>query len=279
MFKKILCPIDVDSFAEPQLKFARSFARTQGAGLIALHVIPVTMGLYDTVSLIELQKVADDFARDKVKKLCGSDVNPLFSRGVVEHQINTTARENNCDLIIMPTNGYLGFKKFLFGSIFQAVVARSETPVLALPPRFLKEEEHDFVKPSMILCAIDLEKGSAKLIDISERLASEFQASFNVMHTLDLQKELLEMLVPPRLTEFKEDVKAKILKENPIAARAGEIIIEKGPAYDQIPKQTVENNIGLVILGVSRKSPFRQRSTLYRTVAQLTVPALCIPVD
>jgi nucleotide-binding universal stress UspA family protein len=280
MYKRILCPIDLDVFTEPQLTFARGLARDQHAQLIALHVIPMpVVGLYDMASLMDLQKVADDYAREGVLQLCGTDIEPRFAHGIVEHQTMKIAKERNCDLIVMPTHGYRGFKKFFFGSVFQSVIARSEMPVMALPPHFLERGKAEFMKPDMILCAIDLEKGSEILIELSEKLAAEFKASFIVMHSVDLQKELLESVVPRRLIEFTEDVKAKILRESSGSGGAKQIIVEKGPAYDQIVKQAVEMNVGLVILGVAQKSPLRLRSTLYRTVAQLGMPALCVPVN
>jgi nucleotide-binding universal stress UspA family protein len=279
MFKKILCPIDLDVFSEPQLNFARSLARSQQAELVALHVIPMPIGLYDMVSLIELQKVADEYAKERAVQLCGNDVRLRFARGIVEHQIMEAAEQENCDLIVMPTHGYRGFKRFFFGSVFQAVVARSHKPVMALPPGYLEQGKVEFVKPNSILCAVDLEKGSEILIKFADQLAEEFQGKFTILHSVDFHKELLEMVVPPKLMELQEDTKAKILKTSASSPQAERILVEKGPANDQILKQSLETNARLVILGMHRKSRLRLRTTLYRTVAELGIPALCIPVE
>jgi nucleotide-binding universal stress UspA family protein len=279
MFKKILCPIDLDVFSQPQLNFTRGLARSQGAEVLALHVIAMPIGLYDMASLIELQRVADEYAKERAIQLCGNDVRLRFARGIVEHQITEAAEQENCDLIVMPTHGYRGFKKFFFGSVFQAVVAHSHKPVLALPPRYLEQGQPEYAKPDSILCAIDLDKGSEILIEFTEKLAGEFHGKFTILHSVDLHKELLEIVIPPKMIELQVDTKAKILDASPSSLRAERIIVEKGPAYDQILKQSLETNARLVILGMRRRSRLRLRTTLYRTVAELGIPALCLPVE
>lgn len=52
-----------------------------------------------------------------------------------------------------------------------------------------------FTRPAHILCAIDLQKGSATLIHTTQNLANEFGASFTVAHNVDLD-EYLEEMVP-----------------------------------------------------------------------------------
>jgi nucleotide-binding universal stress UspA family protein len=129
------------------------------------------------------------------------------------------------------------------------------------------------------LCAIDLDKGSEILIEFTEKLAGEFHGKFTILHSVDLHKELLEIVIPPKMIELQVDTKAKILDASPSSLRAERIIVEKGPAYDQILKQSLETNARLVILGMRRRSRLRLRTTLYRTVAELGIPALCLPVE
>lgn len=278
MFQKILCPIDLGEFTKPQLEFARSFALSQNAKLGALYVIPVTAGLYDVASLAQIQHEWEQSARKRVLEYCGKDITAHLGYGLIVAEIASVAETEKYDLILMPTHGFHGVKGFFLGSNFQSLLSKTACPILALPPHFIEKGEMEFKRPNVILCAIDLQKGSESLVNITEKVAKEFQATFIIMHSLSIERELLPFLLPERMSGVKEDVRARILKEHPYVSRGENLIVERGPAYERITRCTEENHVDLIVFGISRKPGFKLRSTLYRTVAELKIPALCVPV-
>jgi nucleotide-binding universal stress UspA family protein len=277
MFKKILCPVDFGEFTKFQLDFARTMAGEQKSDVTALYVLSYPVNIYELQSGAVLYQQAEQIARERMKQYCGDDIHPLISDALNEAaRIVEIAREQKFDLILMPTHGYRGIRKMFFGSVFQGVLLSSNIPVLALPPGFLAQGNGKFRKPANILCAIDLQQGSEKLIKLAETLGSEFQASFSVVHSIDLKTELMPLLEPG---EGEKAVKTRILREFPEAERARKIIVHRGSAYENIAVSAIEDRVDLVMLGFSHRSQMRLRSTLYRTITELTMPVLCIPVD
>ncbi len=180
---------------------------------------------------------------------------------------------------MMPTHGFRGFKKMFLGSTFQGVLLRSPIPVLALPMKVLERGKNKFKPPSVILCPIDLEEGSGQLVQTTQQLAEMYGATFTISHSLEMDDELLQMISLNAFTNFKSEAKTKILKEFQGSNHAREIVIDRGPAYENIGSCVDQDSVGMVVLGFSHKSRLRIRTVLYRVVAELSVPVLCVPID
>jgi nucleotide-binding universal stress UspA family protein len=218
-------------------------------------------------------------AEENMKMYCEPDITPLSSESLNEaHQIVQTATDGKFDLILMPTHGYHGFQKILLGSVFQGVLLKSHVPVLALPPKFFTKGLIEFKKPLNILCPIDIQEGSAKLISFTETLAQEFDATFSILHSIDLKTELLRLLEKDTFSEEKKAARKRILFEHPISSRAHEVIVTHGVPHESI-LSAIEDHVDLLVLGYSLKSHKHLRSTLYRVIAELSIPAVCVAVD
>ena len=64
---------------------------------------------------------------------CTFMVSAVFSRSEVSaslHAIIDTARENDCDLIVMGSHGHGGFKHLMLGSETTRVLSHTKIPVL-----------------------------------------------------------------------------------------------------------------------------------------------------
>ncbi len=280
MFKSILCPVDFSSSSRSQLEFAKTFANAQQAKLSALHVLQIPPLDQGISSYVEIEKLLEEEARTEMAQLCGDSVTPILSDGYpVALEIIKTAESRGCDLILMPTHGYTGWKKVFIGSIYQGVLARTSVSVLALPPRFVERSGGTFTKPVHILCAIDLQKGSGALIRTTETLSNEFAASFTVAHNVDLDSYLEKMVPQDVFHDVKANIHSKILREYVDAQSAEEVVVTRGRLSENLKATCDKNRTGLVVLGLSRSSPLRLRTTLYRAVVHLDLPVLCVPVE
>ena len=279
MFHKILCPVDLGEFTSVQLALACGFAKTQDARVSLLHVVSMPVGLYDMDTLAALQKEWNAQARDRLKSVCeNGKTEGLITHGLIVDEILATAESGGYDLIFMPTHGRRGLQRFFLGSTFHGVLTRSPLPVMVLPPLLLEQRPDHFAKPSRILCAVDLQHGSAHLVSVTEKLAAEFQSSFDVLHCIHVQRDVFPMLAPESLAHTARRIRDRMLSQHPEIRSAREIQVENGAAYEQIVQCAEKNRIDLVVLGFSRTSPWRIRTTLYRAISALRVPALCIPL-
>jgi universal stress protein A len=145
--KRILVPIDFSESSEKALRYALRFAEQFGSSITLLHVIqpmvyPADFGYPPTVL-----DTLDDTVRRQIQERLGrlasgisGKVKHLIRLGQPYHEITTTAKELDMDLIIISTHGRTGLKHVLMGSTAERVLRHAPCPVLTV-----REREHDFV--------------------------------------------------------------------------------------------------------------------------------------
>ena len=279
MFSKILCPIDFGDFTSKQISFAQGFARFQNASITLLHVIEPDLAMYGYVSLRELDERLLEIAQNKMFPYSKAGFDTRILQGSSVEEITKLAEKEQFDLIILPTHGYRGLKKIFLGSTFQGIINETNVCILALPHLLFQRETLNFQKPKQILCSIDTQRRSAKLCHISKRLAEAFHGTYSLMHSLDVKKEITEFFNVIDVEDIENKVREEILAENPCASSAQEVIIRRGSPAEQIHQCMEQKSFDFLVLGFSHPSFKRLRTTLYRTVAAVDVPVLCIPVD
>src|SRR5207249_11218105 len=100
--------------------------------------------------------------------------------GDVARTIVDLAHAGHMDLIVMPTHGYGGFRRFLLGSVTAKFLHDADCPVLtgvhlqeapALAPVFFHN----------ILCAVDFDSAGEKALRWAAALATEFRSRLTVV--------------------------------------------------------------------------------------------------
>jgi len=164
--KKILYATDLSENSRPALAYAVSLADLYGAGITILHALDESPGM-ETVIMnyigqerwIEIKKQNEE---DAIKAIIGKkheddpsmkaalktfyktvaenyeDRNFVLDEVVVKRGDPAdltieTAEKNNCNLIVMGTQGHGGLAKMVLGSTAQKVLKRSKIPVLVVP--------------------------------------------------------------------------------------------------------------------------------------------------
>lgn len=177
-FKRILFPVD---FSEPCIGAARyveAFTGRFDADLTMLHVDwlqyndPLPSGPGDKTDHLRafLRKEFEYFR-----------VNRIVVKGEPAAMILEVARKEHSDLIMMPTLGMGGFRRFLLGSVTAKVLHDADCPVwtgvhLENAPPLEKIEFHN------ILCAINLDKYACKVLEAASEFADEYRAALTVVH-------------------------------------------------------------------------------------------------
>lgn len=145
MFKAILVPLDGSTMAEQALPVAARLARATGAALHLVHV-HVAASL-DPIS-IEGMPVFDEEMRSlaaehervylerEAAKVADEGLRPIVTRlaGPVVQTLTTYARDIRAGLIVMTTHGRSGFASLWLGSVTEALVRVTGTPMLLLRP-------------------------------------------------------------------------------------------------------------------------------------------------
>ncbi len=140
-FRHVLAPTDFSEPSEAALLHAERLARAFGARLTILHVIEpdfemgaLSYGIQpDLARYVEkAEKVAMERLEAWASRVSDCDVEILLKRGTAFVEIVRTAREEQCDVIVIGTHGRSGLKHVIFGSTAERVVRRAECAVLTV---------------------------------------------------------------------------------------------------------------------------------------------------
>ncbi len=141
-WKRVLVPTDFSEHSGPALRTAYGFAADFGAELQVLHVVePLqSMGIsnYSHDICRNWESSQKDAAEELMQKACSS-----FGGDAVRYSFKTVsgkpadaipyvAKQDDADLIVIPTHGRTGLKRFLMGSVSEKVVRHAHCPVLTL---------------------------------------------------------------------------------------------------------------------------------------------------
>jgi nucleotide-binding universal stress UspA family protein len=142
MFKHILVPTDGSPLSEAAVEHAIDFAKSVGAKITGLHVIPPFQTF--TYHTEMLEDTRDQFEKDSrmhaeqflarienAAKQAGVECTTMYVESDQPYQaIIDTAKEAGCDVIAMASHGRKGVKGLLMGSETQKVLTYSTIPVL-----------------------------------------------------------------------------------------------------------------------------------------------------
>ena len=150
-----------------------------------LHVVEPLTFLAGSVTAQELLEQAVAKEQENLTKCLGPvlDGKP-FKRIVVKgdpaREILRIARDENIDLIVMPTHGYGAFEKFMLGSVTAKVLHQSTCPVWT--GAHVKDVPTGQFAIRNVLCAVDFGPLSSKAITWAQEAATEFGAKLTLAH-------------------------------------------------------------------------------------------------
>ena len=183
--KKILVPTDFSPNADKALDFAVQIARKAKAKIILIHacdLLDLKFKDYSGLKKTYNQQMVREL-RAKLSSYRGSietteklQVETKLYEGLVTHTIVEAAKLHKPDLIVMGTLGNAGTKERILGSKTASVIAKVNTPVLAVP---LFSEWKD---PTNLLLALNnFNEGKPGTVRPLVELAELFSANLTVV--------------------------------------------------------------------------------------------------
>jgi nucleotide-binding universal stress UspA family protein len=157
MINKILVPTDFSEVANNALQYAISLSLKIDAEIHLLYVknVPLVDSSYPDTIYQSYMSEMDDYTKDRFAHLKNSTLEMSGVKyithsafGFINDEIQEFTNENKIDLIILGTTGASGIQEVLIGSNAASVVAKSEVPVLVIPPMAKFEELKNIVYSS-----------------------------------------------------------------------------------------------------------------------------------
>lgn len=184
----ILVPTDFSACADNALKFAVESARLFPLQITLLHCLDLSDNLYtDYVGLnkeftrSQLHEVEAKLAKLKANLQETKEivVDTLIVNGSVKEGILEVTNDKNIDLVIMGTLGTSGIKEKLWGSRTSDIIAKSQVPVMAIPPGY------QWKKPKRILLATNHYEEDPAFLETVFKLANVYKAELYVVVVTD----------------------------------------------------------------------------------------------
>jgi nucleotide-binding universal stress UspA family protein len=194
-FRHVLFPVDFSPRCEAAVPYVKEMVRSCHARLTLLHVVEIPLYWYGSPlpdrSIVwdSLEKIFRTREQDLAKFSCEhfsdlakvTDVKSTYDQGDPGYAIQAQAEHIGADLIMMPTHGHSPYRSFLIGSATARVLHRTDCPVWT-GAHIESEPAGAHARIKSIVCAIDLERESRRVIESAVMLARAFSAQVHLAH-------------------------------------------------------------------------------------------------
>jgi nucleotide-binding universal stress UspA family protein len=284
---KILVPVDFSDRSVAAVRYARNLACHFHCELVLMHIlpsIPYEMGGFEfggvvmaesfTERVPEARKELEEFLADE---LIGQKVNRVVLEGDPARKIVEYAHAEQVNLIVMPTRGYGPFRRFLLGSVTAKVLHDADCPVLT-SVHMEEAGELEAVRPTKIVCAVDMGPQSGKILGWANHMAQEFRAELVVVHATPLgESHFDEMFDPEWRTTVEERIRER-LSELTAGMQAAAVVIEAGNPADVVASTAERFDAHLTVIGRSELDGMfgRLRANAYAIIRQSPCPVVSV---
>lgn len=287
--RRVLFPVDFSERCTGAAHYVAAIAGRLNAEVILLHVAMPPYGAYGPADAtyiggaeeyIELarrmgENELAEYLREETASL---NVRRLVRVGLPAEQIVEVARAEQVDLIMMPTHGRGGFRRFLLGSIAAKVLDDAPCPVWT--GTHLEEAPPvEAIGVRQIVCAVDLNEEGVNVLRFASKLAHDTGAAIRLVHALP----------PVRLTDLvgadedlleglREAVRADIGRMMERAGLRAPVDLEFGEVPQTIRCAARNHQADLVIVGRKQEHPHGGflRAHGYAIVREAPCPVLSL---
>lgn len=235
MVKKILVPLDGSEFSENVLPHVEPLWRRTKADVWFAHVCPRAVGT-SLAAQLYLQQVRE--------KLEGwpDEFRSMVLTGDAADQIVRQASQGKFDLIVLSSHGRSGLGRLFYGSTAEAILRRSDVPVMVVRPEAKPKT------PGTILLPLDGSKRAEKAVAPALELASLFRARL-----------LLLTVAPPRIPA--ETAIGNLLRVHGEALKRGldtQVIVAYGDPVHGILDVAKREKADLIAIATHGRSGFER---------------------
>jgi nucleotide-binding universal stress UspA family protein len=177
--RRILVGLDGSPLAESILPFVEAVARKMGAKVTLLHVSAIPEGIppiADHPAIDQIvrrdRELAAEYLQQQQRRLAGAGVETSIATaaGRPAAEIVACATREAADLVALATHGRSGLQRWAYGSVADAVLHTTATPLLLMRPDApWTARPHG---PGRILVALDGSPEAERALGVAEPLAS-----------------------------------------------------------------------------------------------------------
>ena len=278
-FKRILFPVDFSSASRAVQPLVMSTATHFQASLSLLHVVYSPAAWYGSMEAVPpavavdveaVRKVAERQLASYCETADMSRIDRIVRLGDPATEITTFVKEQQTDLIMMPTHGSGKFRALLLGSVTAKVLHDADCAVWTAA-HAEHTASHRPARLRSMLCAIDLVPESAALIRYAQELADSYGAKLRLVHAVPGNPPDAEF--GRYLLEWSRE-RIGVLQRT--AHTNGEICLEGGSPASVVRGAALHHDADLVVIGrgLEQEALGSLRSNAYAIICEAPCPVL-----
>jgi nucleotide-binding universal stress UspA family protein len=242
----ILHPTDFSEPAGRAFRLAASIARSEGARLQVLHVIPPEAAEFRPLPGDRPVDVVSQRLEQLRSEAPGTTIELRIIPGDAVEEILKTARETGCTLIVMGTLGLTGLARFILGSVAEQVVRKAPCPVMTVKATAAPGPIRTILYPT------DFSRPCEEAFRVACDLAKDASARLLVLHVaVPPAVAPLHMPVPAPLPEDHQEKLKEMLHR--LQAAAPDVRMDcrvaKGDAAAGILDAAQDTPCDLIVMG------------------------------
>jgi nucleotide-binding universal stress UspA family protein len=290
-FQHVLFPVDFSPRCKSTVPYVKEMVRSYKARLTLLHVVEIPLHWYGTMPPVAAgawdpfeetyrtgQRKLADFTCEYFGDLKLASVETVCDRGDPGYAILAHVEKREADLIMMPTRGQSPFRSFLIGSATARVLHRAECPVWT-GAHLENESEAPHERIKNIVCALDLERESVRVIESAVTLARTFSAQVRLVHCVPVPESGPSESFAVTFDRFLADSAGEQLTK--IQDQAGtnfEVCLEGGSISKVVRDAAIRYGADIVVIGRGHvQVPFsRLRTNAYAIIRDAPCPVLSV---
>ena len=269
---------------EKSFTFALAQATEFGADLILFHSYDTLVVAASEASGIRYYDYAAaahvemDALQPLAQRVRAADIRCeiVVRPGLPADQILAFLREREIDRVVMGTHSPGPIGKLLVGSVAEAVLRTSGTPVFIVGPEVVDGKYRNFATRT-ILCAVSLHSSSSVVARFAAELAAEHNARLVLQHVIRPQ-ERREVLAGRSIDELE----AEMLRMIPTESReriAVQSIAVPGDPTEELLYQGRSQKADLIVMGAQGASAFAaitRHGVVYKVLAHSHCPVITL---
>jgi nucleotide-binding universal stress UspA family protein len=234
--RKILFPVDFSPACTGLARYVRAVAERFQSHVTLLHVVTGEHNLAED-ALDGRRRQLDAFVADELsflstRRLCIVADDPALA-------IEDEARAIRPDLVMMPTHGMSVFRRLVLGSVTARIANDMDYPVMT--------DAHAEASPTLenihfrrILCAIDLNDCSQRVLLWSSQMAAEYNATLGLAHSIGNGEFV---------TRLFGDAQRQLASLRAEAGICGPVFIEPGDPAKVVTRKAADFGADLLVIG------------------------------
>lgn len=257
--QRVLFPVDFSSRCRGAARLLDALHTHFQPEVTLLHVLPpphmeytmadmgsVLVQDYSAARLAQVQKDLQYFLDEELKHF---HLERVLLEGDPARKLIEWAHDKRTDLIVMPTHGYGGFRRFMLGSVTAKVLHDADCPVLT------GVHLEDVPEPAQfpvrtVAAALDLSDSSCKVLQWAAAFAQACGAQLRIFHvTPSIEGMSGEYFAPDWRARFDEEAAGRIAEVQSQAKITAEVKTEYGDVASGVCTLAKENHADILVIG------------------------------